>query len=346
MTAMPANAVVRPPRSWDIKTLILLAAIGCAALITMINLAADLVVREYLLSDGRSGMSPLVSAVVDNADGVELASLLLVMTYIGAYLWWNKQTRNLLRAAGDPDGTAARHLAIKMWNLAVVAAVAIQLCTPRSTPRSTQDLANRLGWDAVQLGAWLVGLAVLMIGVWQIRAQVTRRVAQGAVALRIDTASRDRSAVAAARAANPAADGLPRADDEFWQQVERLAAEAGTDLALLETTDSVVRRWVLVPGTGDLAAVRAALAVGAIITVFAEPPAAADGTDFTPAPADDYFGLVEHSTTGALWFQAVTPDRVPAFLGLARTARRWALYPANSPTALTAVVESRDLQTT
>jgi hypothetical protein len=139
-------------------------------------------------------------------------------------------------------------------------------------------------------------------------------------------------------AATSASDDLPRADDEFWQQVERLATEAGADLALLETTDSVVRRWALVPGTGDLTAVRAALPAGAIITVFTEPPAAADGTDFTPAPADDYFGFLEDRETGALWFQAVTAKRVPAFLARTRSARRWALYPVNSPAALTAAV--------
>src|SRR4051794_17797891 len=108
MTVLPAQAV-RPPRAWETQTLILLASVAAAAVLAMILLASDLVVRSYLLTNGESGMSPPVSTVVDNADGISLLSLLLVFAYLGGFIWWQRRTRALLRTVGDADGTAARH---------------------------------------------------------------------------------------------------------------------------------------------------------------------------------------------------------------------------------------------
>ncbi|MFD0518688.1 hypothetical protein [Paractinoplanes durhamensis] len=100
---------------------------------------------------------------------------------------------------------------------------------------------------------------------------------------------------------------------------------------MLETTDAVARRWV----SGDLTTIRAALPPGAVVTVFPQPPAA----DFTPPrAADEYHGFLEDDASGALWYQSVRPNRVEAFMARARRARRWALYPADAPDALTAVV--------
>lgn len=338
MTATPAGAV-RPPRGWEVQALILLVAIGTAAVLSMIYLASDLVVRAYLQSDGRTGLSPLVETILDNADGVDSTSTLVVIAYIGGLAWWQARTRVLLRAAGDPTGKAGRHWAVRMWYIALIAAIVIRYGTP-AAKESTDEMATALAWDATLKGVRLLGLAFLMVGVWQIREQVLRQLTAAHVARQLEALKPGPPTATTVR------DDLPRTDDDFWQQVGRLAAESGADLALLETTDSVIRRWMLVPSTGDLAGFRATLRTGAVVTVFAEPPAAADATDFIPAAADEYFGLIEHSKTGALWFQAVTPDRIPAFLGFARSARRWALYPADSPTALTAVVQSGNLQPT
>jgi hypothetical protein len=86
--------------------------------------------------------------------------------------------------------------------------------------------------------------------------------------------------------------------------------------------------------------VRAELAPGADITVFTEPPAATGTQHYAPVPAEFYQGFLEDDA-GTLICQSVTARRVPAFLARAGSARRWALYPLPSPTALTATVASR-----
>jgi hypothetical protein len=164
MTVLPAQAV-RPPRAWETQTLILLASVAAAAVLAMILLASDLVVRSYLLTNGESGMSPLVSTVVDNADGISLLSLLLVFAYLGGFIWWQRRTRALLRTVGDADGTAARHWMVHAWNLAIFTALAVRLGNPSTAPNSTDELASGLGWDAVNMGVRLTGLVFLLLGV-------------------------------------------------------------------------------------------------------------------------------------------------------------------------------------
>jgi len=171
--------------------------------------------------------------------------------------------------------------------------------------------------------------------VWQIREEVHRRVTEAGIHLRFDE---PRPPSMPVRTLLPAATGeAPVADEEFWGRVARTATGLREDLALLEKTGPLAYRWLLVPADGDLAALRAELAPGAEITVFTEPPAAAETKHYTPLPAESYQGFLE-ADAGTLSCQSVSPQRVSAFLARARAARRWALYPMPNPTALRATV--------
>lgn len=325
----------RPPRSWELRTVAVMVVIATTAVFGMLLLATQLVVRAYLASDGASGVSPLVSAIVRNSDVFDLLYLLLGLAYIGAFFWWRHDSRELLRKVGDEAGNATRHWAVPVWTTAVVASV---LLRHAADPYAADGPAAQLGLDALRTAIRVAGIGVLLLGVWQIRQQVRRTVAESGVALRV-TDLGPRATANPLPSPAPAGDvstaGLPPADEEFWDAVRRRAADA--DLAMLETTEGPVRRWALLPRGGDLASIRATVPPGAIVTVFAEPPTAAETHDFTPVEASGYHGLLEDAESGALWYQPVPPHRVPAFLGRTRSARRWALYPIESATALTAV---------
>ncbi|GIE85618.1 hypothetical protein [Actinoplanes regularis] len=262
----------------------------------------------------------------------------LTLAYIGGYFWWRRRTRDMLAPISGGAGDPTVHWAVQAWQLAIVTSFVVRFGNTSSD--STRDgIATRLVWDAIQAGVRLAGLALLLVGVWQIREQVRRRVAEIGVDLRIRNTGSGRVPLVAplGMPALPAAADLEPADDGFWQRVGRLAGAAGADLALLEITGKATRRWALVPPAGDLAAVRAAVPDGAIVTVFAEPPSAADTTAFIPVPADYYHGFLEDDVTGAFSYQTVRPTGVPVFLARARNARRWALYPTESPSSVTAV---------
>jgi hypothetical protein len=329
MTVVPA----RPPRSWETQTLALMAAIGVAALLGMIILVSDLAIRSYLSSGGADGLSPFVSGVVGHSEAIDVLYLLLVLVYIGGFHWWRRRTATMLRTVGNTTGEPLQHWAILAWNVAIAAAFVIRL----SNDRQAGDLPHTLAVDAMQTGVRLAGLTILLLGVLAIRDQVRRAVAEAGVTLRIADVAPRRAAVPSGvlRPATPApvTAGLPAADDAFWQRVAGL----GAGVAVLETTDGVARRWLLVPASGDLTEVRSGLAPGAVVTVFPAPPAVAETGGFTPPAAEEYYGFLEDGASGALWYQTVTPNRVAAFLARARNARRWALYPANADDALTAV---------
>jgi hypothetical protein len=330
--------VARPPRDWEVQTVAVLGAVAAAALLGMVLFVSDLVLRSYVTSNGASGLSPMVRGVVNHADAIDLLFLLLVFAYIGGFFVWRHHTQRMLQMLGDATGTATQHWTVMAWNLAVGAAFLIRL----NAPSSGDDLATSLGIDAVQMGVRLIGIALLLFGVWQIRAQVRQAVADLGIVMRIGDIARpsampNRPLAPVARDAAPAVDGLPAADDEFWGEVRRTATGQRADLALLESTGTLVHRWMVIPENGDVTAVRAALAPGAVVTVFIEPPAATETKNFAPSPADEYHGFLEDAESGALWYQRVVPKRVPAFLARARSARRWSLYPVGDPNALTAV---------
>jgi hypothetical protein len=239
----------------------------------------------------------------------------------------------MLERIGDTRAPVTVHWTVVAWHLSIGSALMIRL-----TAGNTGDLADDLTINAVQNGVRLVGIGCLLIGVWQIREEVRRRVTQAGIHLRHDA---PRPSSRPVRTLLPAVTGeAPEADEDFWARVARAATELRADLALLEKTGPVAYRWLLVPAGGDLTAVRAELAPGAEITVFTEPPTAAETQHHSPVAAEFYQGFLEDDA-GTLICQSVTARRVPAFLARARSARRWALYPLPSPTALTATVASR-----
>jgi len=336
---MPASLTARPPRSWEVQTVAVMVTIGVTALLDVILFVTQLGVRAYLRADGASEASWLVSTVVRNSSLFDLLSLMSGAAYLVAFFWWRHNSREMLRKVGDAAGNATRHWAVPAWIAALFASVVLRRAVD---PYAGDGPGSDLGLDAFRTAVRVLGFCLLLLGVWQIREQIRRTITQSGIALRVkDLGSPTPTPTALLAPLTPAAamspDGLEHADDEFWDRVRHTAADAGADLAMLETTDALARRWALIPYDGDLASVRANLPPGAIVTVFAEPPSAAEAGSFNPDPADEYHGFLEDAESGALWYQSVRPNRVPAFLARARAARRWALYPAQSPAAVSAV---------
>ncbi|MFF5080137.1 hypothetical protein ACFY36_24045 [Actinoplanes sp. NPDC000266] len=325
----------RPPRAWEVHTNATLAAILATALLSVAAAVTNLSLRSWVLAGGEGEVSWLASTTLENIDAVNLLATALVVAYVGTYLWWRKKTLEILHRIGAGPALL-RHWSMNAWGMCLVLSIVVSLLS------SNDALATMLGWEAAIQAIRVAGLAFLLYGVWQLRLTIRRAVADAGVAFRIgDTGTAVAKPVPAqplppvTRAETPT--GLPLADDAFWEGVGRLAAEAGAELALLETTEGVARRWALIPATGDVTALRAAVPPGAIVTVYPEPPSEATPDDFTPAEAEEYYGFLEDAASGSLWYQTVRPNRVPAFLARTRSARRWALYPATSSTALTAI---------
>ncbi|WP_030436847.1 hypothetical protein [Actinoplanes subtropicus] len=330
----------RPPREWELQTFALMVAAGVAALLGMLLLASDVAVRSYLANDGVDGLSPLVGWVLDNGDVISALYLVLGFGYVFGFIYWRRRTVAMLTTVGDSDPHVVWHWSVTGWYGALM--LSTWLLFTRTVDSShlydRDDLMNWLGWDIARLAIRLVGLTCLLIAVWQIREQVRERVATSGVILRFRDMPPRPSAIPLPPAARPAPVEAPAADDDFWGNVAALATGRRAEIAVLETTDGLARRWLLVPESGDLGAVRSAVAPGAVVSAFPEPPDASETKDFTPRPADEYHGFLEDADSGAVWYQSVKPNRVGAFLARARRARRWALYPADSPEALTAVL--------
>jgi hypothetical protein len=341
-----APGMARPPREWELQTLALIAAIGCAALLGMLLLVSDLAIRSYLLTDGMNGLSSLVLSIIDNRAVISGLFLLLGFGYLLGFVFWRRHTTAMLASVGDSDQHAVWHWTVTTFYFALTASFLIRYANT-SDPSGNDGLVAWLAWDAAQTAVRLIGLTFLLIAVWQIREQVRERVARAGIALRIQDIAPRRSAMPlppAARTVPPAPTpgALPPADDDYWRRVAALATGQRTEIALLETTDGLARRWLLVPESGEVTKVRSGVAPGTVLTAYPQPPAATETKSFTPIAADEYHGFLEDSASGAVWYQSVKPNRVGAFLARARRARRWALYPANSPHALTAVVPSTD----
>ncbi|BFU43261.1 hypothetical protein [Krasilnikovia sp. MM14-A1004] len=331
------NVVARPPRDWEVQTVAVLAAVAAATVLGMLLLVTDLAVWAYVASDGASGMSPMVRGIVLNADAFDLLYLLLAFGYVAGFVWWRQRTRDMLRRLGDAADAATRHWAVGAWQglLGMGLMIGFAISVSDAAPATT------LGYTSLRVGLRVVAMAVLLIGVWEIRTQVRRAVADRGIVMRVADMPARASAFPALRPAAPAVapptTDLPDADDEFWDRVRQTATGLREDLALLESAGPYVHRWLIVPASGDLTEVRAAVAADAIVTVFPEPPAATETKGFTPRSAEEYYGLLQDAESGALWFRSVPSKRVPAFLAQARSAARWGLYPTADPTALTAV---------
>jgi len=334
--------VARPPREWELQTAGLMLAVAVAAVLCMLFVATDLAIRSYVRNNGMDGMSSLVAWVVQNYDVLGGLLTLLGIGYIVGFIWWRRHTTAMLDTVGVSDRESVWHWTVGGWYFALAGSFMIRFANS-PTVTEDDDLPTWLAWDAAGTGARLVGLSFLLIAVWQIRDQVRAKVAESGVILRVSDLAPRRSAVPLPAAARPMPPGpqpaeLPFADEDFWRRVSALATGQRTEIALLETTDGLARRWLLVPSSGHLAQIRSAVAPGAVVTAFPEPPAATETKAFTPRPADGYHGFLEDSDSGALWYQSIRPNRVGAFLSQARRARRWALYPTAAPDAFSAVV--------
>jgi hypothetical protein len=308
--------VARPPHEWEWQTLALIVAAGCAALLGMLLLVSDLAVRSYLITDGVNGLSPLVGWILDNGEVISGLYLVLGFGYLVGYFLWRRRTVAMLDSIGQSDPGVVWHWTVAGWYFALAASFMIRFANnpagpdPASTFSSTtyagsvvdtageQRLAAWLAWDAAQIGVRLIGLTFLLLAVWQIRTQVRERVATSGVVLRIGDMPSRRSALPVAKATRPTppvsqpAD-LAAADEEFWHRVGALASGRRAEIAVLETVDARAHRWLLVPESGDVSAVRAAVAPGAVVTAFPEPPAATETKGYTPGPADEYHGFLE-----------------------------------------------------
>jgi hypothetical protein len=321
---------VRPPRFWERQTAAVFAAVAAAALFGIVLFVRDLTLRDYVLTGGVDGLSPLVAGLVRHGGAFDLLFFVVLLGYIAGFALWRRETQRMLETIGDTRTPVTVHWTVTAWNLAIGLAFMIRL-----TAEHSGDPAEDLTVDAVQNGVRLIGVACLLIGVWQVRQEVHRRVTEAGIHLRLDE---PRPSSVPVRTLLPAVTGeAPEADEDFWARVARTATGLRADLALLEKTGPLAYRWLLVPADGDLTAVRAELTPGAEITVFTEPPTATETQDYTPLPAESYQGFLEDNA-GVLTTQSVTSRRVPAFLAQARAARRWALYPLPNPTALTATM--------
>ena len=342
INSVVAPQVARPPREWELQTAGLMVVVAFATVLCMLFVATDLAIGSSVGSDGMDRMSPLVAWVVQHYEALSGLLTLLGFAYIVGFIWWRRHTTAMLDSVGVSDRNSVWHWTVGGWYVALAVSFMIRFAG-NPTPAEDGDLHSLLLWDAAGTGARLVGLSFLLLAVWQIRDQVLAKVAEAGVILRVRDMTPRPSVIPVPAAAlavppGPQSAELPTADDDFWRRVSALATGQRTDIAVLETTDGLARRWLLVPSSGDLAQLRSAMAPGAVVTAFPEPPASTETKAFTPRPADRYHGFLEDSESGALWYQSVTPNRVGAFLSQARRARRWALYPTAGPDALCAIV--------
>ncbi|MFI7547641.1 hypothetical protein [Actinoplanes sp. NPDC049599] len=345
------GTVARPPRSWELGTVTLLLAVAATAGFSVFCLVSDLALRHALQTDGGGKVSPWLIWVVEHTDVLATVNLLLILVYVGGFYRWRRRSRDILRRFVSNPDTQVRHWSILAWYAALVATVLISLTNFGAEPGNRDEAVSTLGVNALHWGVRTVGLALLAIGIVQIRDRVRRVIAEP----RIPAPAAPRPAPAAAPAGSapvtatapkspvrvlepvPGSAGLPPADDAFWERVRDTAADA--DLALLQRTGGQAYGWKLVPAGGDISTVRAALRAGAVVTVFTETPSAqAPGKKYKPVAAEEYHGFLESGETGAIWYQPVDRWRLQAFLTRAGSAGRWALYPVTDAAALRAVV--------
>jgi hypothetical protein len=135
------------------------------------------------------------------------------------------------------------------------------------------------------------------------------------------------------------------ADDRFWAGVRERLLRTDGELPLLESWSATTSRWHLIDGT-RAETVRALLKPGALLTVYPDPPRAADDALATRAHQLDLdnhiLGLIQESEVGTLRFARLrTTDEVTSWLSRAQHARVCGLYPsdpARQPGAVQAVV--------
>jgi len=216
---------VRPPRAWEIQTSVVIAAVAAAALFGMVLFVRDLALRDYVLTGGVDRLSPLVAGLVRHGDAFNLLFFVVLLAYIFGFAMWRRETQRMLESIGDTRTPFTVHWTVVAWNLAIFLSFMIRFTAERSG-----DAAADLTVDAVQNGVRLVGIGCLLIGVWQIREEVHRRVTEAGIHLRHDE---PRASSVPVRALLPTVIGeAPPADEEFWARVARTATGLHADLAL------------------------------------------------------------------------------------------------------------------
>ncbi|GAA2707218.1 hypothetical protein [Actinoplanes palleronii] len=355
---MTNTAVVRPPRGWELGTFALLLAVGATTVLSVLYLICDLALRHALQTGGVDGVSPALLWVGDHQDGLSSLNLFLIVGYLGGFLLWRHRTRDMLGRYVADAHTPMRHWSIPAWNAAIGTAAVVTLAGLGDQPDTLDELVYALGVDALRCALRITGLVVLLTGVIQISDQVRQAIATPRPILPFTPVRAPAPVAAGAGAVGagqgvapadvtpaalqplepvPGSDGLPSADDAFWDQIRTAAAAA--DLALLVTTGARAHKWRLAPAGADLTSIRTTLRPGTVVTVFTDPPVERPTEGYSPVKAQEYHGFLEGRENGALWYQEINPRRIPSFLTRAAgPIRRWALYPTDDPTAFRAVV--------
>jgi hypothetical protein len=344
MTENPATGV-RPPRSWEWGTIALMLLIAATAGVGAVTAAVSLALApRYLRGDGEQ-TSPVLTWILANEGTVAALSVLLMLGYIVGYFVWRHRTRVVLTGFVADPRALIRHWGVPAWVFANVAAVLLRWT---ANDHALVDVDDAIHVLRVYSAASLirgVGLGCLVFAVWTVRNRVRAELAayrspwQGPYGAPAFTPPPPPPPTVSATPRPPAQnvpgiEDLPFADEDFWRRVRQAAA--GSELALLETSGPGAHRWVLIPAGAEMTAVREKLAAGSAITVFTEPPGRQPTDEYKAPPATGYHGLLESAETGALWYLSTTPRRLPQFLKRAAISGRWALYPVDSPGALTA----------
>jgi hypothetical protein len=288
---------IRPPLAWEVGTGALLLVTAGSGVLVVLSVALGLAVQDYLGSD--ADMSPVLTWLYENPDrayGIDALGLILTFASIVGFFVWRYRTRALLRRYDLDPVRLTRHPGVVTWGVATFMAYCCAggLVEP-GTYDSVDGMVGLLQIVVFSGVLRLVGLAGLMIAIWQIRRRV--HLSLGAyfppafmppspyaatpppyTAAPPYTALPPYTATAPYPATPPPpyaavptppvtpltpADGipgigdLPVADDDFWHRVRQAAAD--TELALLETSGPGLHRWVLIPAGRNQDAVRESL---------------------------------------------------------------------------------------
>jgi hypothetical protein len=327
--------VASPARSWQTRTVAVLVTLAASVLVSLLALVLDVLNWRFWSSGGREGRPALVNAFVRFDPLYGLVLLLVVVAYIGTFAVWHRSTSRVLQAASGRPATGT-HWTVIVWRISLIFSLAIcgapgnLLIGPMDiAPSQVAGMTELMSNSVVVSAARLALQVVLLAGVWQRRAQVQESVAATGVTMRFQPEAPRESALIAQAGAQWSAGAGRRADDSFWLAVRDLARTAEADLALLEAAGPFAHRWLIVPASGDVSAVRAGLSPGTRVTVFPQPPSASFAV---PADAAPFHGFVDGT------YRSVAAPRVPAFLTQAAEAGRYGLYSPHDPNALRATV--------
>lgn len=61
----------------------------------------DLALRDYLLTGGVDGLSPLVAGLVRHGDAFDLLFFVVLLAYIFGFGLWRRETQRMLETIGD-----------------------------------------------------------------------------------------------------------------------------------------------------------------------------------------------------------------------------------------------------